>query len=338
MYEDFYNLSDKPFELSPDPDFFYGSRGHARAMAYLEYGVDQGEGFIVITGEVGAGKTTLVNNLFRALDGDRVVAAQLVSTRLNADDLLRAVCRAFGLNPKGPKSDLLIALERYLRDCRGAGKRCLLIIDEAQNLTDMALEELRMLTNFQTEAGCLLQSFLVGQPEFRETLRSPALQQLRQRVIASYHLGPMDRDETQQYIEHRLQRVGWQNDPVLSDDAYDALHTYTGGVPRRINTVCDRLLLFAFLEERHRIDQQVVRTVTDELDRDLGDQAAEAGETVDSASPPPAEGVETAAATEGATLEQRLASLDKRLARLERQQISNAAIIREILECLRAPS
>ncbi len=209
MYESFYGLSGKPFQLNPDPSFYYGSRGHKRAFAYLEYGLYQSEGFIVITGEIGAGKTTIVRSLLEQLDPAKVVAVQLVSTQLDADDMLRAVGAAFGIPVKSvDKAVLLASLEAFLCQLAVDKKRALLIVDEAQNLSQRAVEELRMLSNFQLGDQALLQSFLVGQPELRAMMQSPQMQQLRQRVIASYHLGPLDRAETQAYIEHRLKHVG----------------------------------------------------------------------------------------------------------------------------------
>ena len=197
MYEPFYGLTGKPFQLNPDPSFYFGSRQHRRAMAYLEYGLHQNEGFIVITGDVGAGKTTIVRSLLNKLDPDKVVAAQLVSTQLEAEDTLRMVGAAFGLPSKEiPKSEMLLTLEAFLVGVTQQGKRALLIVDEAQNLAPRAVEELRMLSNFQLETHALLQSFLVGQPEFRETMQSDRMLQLRQRVIAACHIGPMDADET----------------------------------------------------------------------------------------------------------------------------------------------
>src|SRR5262245_23460072 len=205
MYEAFYKLSGKPFQLNPDPSFFFASRGHKRAMSYLQYGMHQGEGFIVITGEIGAGKTTLIHGLLEQIDPKRLVAAQLVSTQLDADDLLRAVATAFGLPAStADKARLLAELEAFLVSLVPQRKRALLIVDEAQNLSGRAVEELRMLSNFQLGNQGLLQSFLVGQPELRTLMQLPQMQQLRQRVTASYHLGPMDRSETQAYVEHRL--------------------------------------------------------------------------------------------------------------------------------------
>ena len=247
MYETFYGLSGKPFQLNPDPAFFFGSRGHKRAFAYLQYGVYQSEGFIVVTGEVGAGKTTIVRNLFENLDRGRLVAAQIVSTQLDADDLLRSVATAFGLPMRAvDKATLLASLEAFLCKLAIDGKRALLVVDEAQNLSPRAIEELRMLSNFQLGEHALLQSFLIGQPELRDMMQGAQMSQLRQRVIASYHLGPLDRNETQAYIEHRLRHVGWNNDPRFEPSCFDSIHTWSGGIPRRINTLCNRLMLAGF--------------------------------------------------------------------------------------------
>ncbi|MFZ9633832.1 MAG: AAA family ATPase, partial [Alphaproteobacteria bacterium] len=192
MYETFYGLSAPPFQLSPDHRFFFESSVHRTALAHLSYGLDRGEGFIVITGEVGAGKTTLVGHLLETLDRSRFVAARVVSTQLQGDDMLRMVAAAFGLPIAGAgKADLLGRVEAFLLANQAEGRRCLLVVDEAQNLSIPALEELRMLSNFQSGAQAPLQSFLLGQPQFRATIAAPDLEQLRQRVIASYHLGPL---------------------------------------------------------------------------------------------------------------------------------------------------
>lgn len=252
MYESFYGFSAKPFQLNPDPAFYYGSKEHRRAMAYLEYGVHKGEGFIVVTGEVGAGKTTVVRNLLNQLDSKKVVAAQLVTSQLNAEDTLRMVSAAFGLPVKDlAKSEVLLSMEAFFVKLRLTGRRALLVIDEAQNLTPQAMEELRMLSNYQLEDQALLQSFLVGQPEFRRMLEDPHMQQLRQRVIAGCHISPMDADECRCYIEHRLTQVGWKHDPDIKADAHQALFEMSGGIPRRINSLCDRLLLSGYLESKH---------------------------------------------------------------------------------------
>jgi len=276
VYETFFGLTGKPFQLNPDPAFFYGSRGHKRAFAYLQYGVHQGEGFIIVTGEVGAGKTTLVRSLLEQIDPNRLVAAQLVTTQLDAEDLLRAIAMAFGLATKAiDKAQLLAELEAFLVSLVPQGKR-VLIVDEAQNLSGRAIEELRMLSNFQLGNQGLLQSFLVGQPELRLLMQGPELQQLRQRVTASYHLGPMDRAETQAYVEHRLRHVGWCKYPRFEPAAFDAIYTYSAGIPRRINTLCNRLLLAAALSEEHDIAAANVRSTAEEIRLELSEGDSQA--------------------------------------------------------------
>lgn len=266
MYEAFYGLSSKPFQLNPDPAFYFGSKPHRRARAYLEYGVMRAEGFIVITGEVGAGKTTVVRGLLESIDPRTVVAAQLVSTQLEAEDTLRMVGAAFGVNVRDvSKAELLMALEAYFITQATAGKRCLLVVDEAQNLRPHAVEELRMLSNFQLDKRALLQTFLVGQPEFRDILQSPDMLQLRQRVIARCHLGPMDAEETQAYIEHRLRCAGASGKPTFEPGVFTSIHEHTGGIPRRINTLCDRLLLSGFLAEVSHITEALLAGVLAEL-------------------------------------------------------------------------
>ena len=273
MYESFYGLTGKPFQLNPDPAFYFGSRGHKRAFAYLQYGVYQSEGFIVITGEVGAGKTTLVRSLFEQLDRSRLVAAQLVSTQLDADDMLRSVAVAFGLPAKTlDKASLLASLEAFLCKLAVEGRRALLVVDEAQNLTPRAIEELRMLSNFQLGEQALLQSFLIGQPQLREMMQGPDMQQLRQRVIASYHLGPMDKADTQSYVEHRLAHVGWNGDPAFDASTFDAIHARSGGIPRRVNTLCNRLLLAGYLGEKHALTAEDVESIAHEIREELGPQ------------------------------------------------------------------
>ena len=270
MYETFYGLTASPFQLSPDHRFFFESSVHRTALAHLTYGLSQGEGFIIVTGDVGAGKTTLVGHLFATLDKQRYVAARVVSTQLGGDDMLRMVAAAFGLPiADASKAALLRQVEAFLLASQAMGKRCLLVIDEAQNLSVAALEELRMLSNFQSGAQAPLQSFLLGQPQFRATLASPDLDQLRQRVIASYHLGPLAPGETRAYVEHRLKAVGWSGDPALSGDLFDALHAASGGIPRRINTLCTRLLLLGYLEELHRLDGTHVARVDEDLRTEL---------------------------------------------------------------------
>lgn len=272
MYESFYKLSSRPFQLNPDPSFFYRSTGHKRAQAYMRYGLQQEQGFIVVTGDVGTGKTMLVNNLFREIDSDKMVAAKIVSTNLKDLDLLRLIAAEFDIPfERCSKATLLHHLENHFKTCRQEGQRVLLVIDEAQNLTRGALEELRMLSNFDFEGTPLVQSFLLGQREFRTILRSPGLEQLRQRVIAAYHLKPLTRPEVQAYIEHRMHKVGWANDPAIEQSAYDLIYQATGGVPRRINTLVDRVLLSCFLDEQHQVSAAIVASVCAEVEHEQGD-------------------------------------------------------------------
>ena len=269
MYEAYYRFQAKPFQLTSDPRFFFSSRGHRRAMAYLVYGVHQGEGFIVITGEIGAGKTMLANNLARKMASGNLVLAKVVSTSLEADDIVRMVAAAFGLSQENSKAVLLNRIEQFLLACHDQGKRVLLVVDEAQNLPARSVEELRMLSNFVCADKPLLQTFLLGQPEFRKTLQNPDMEQLRQRVIASCHLGPLDGAETEAYIVHRLQTVGWHDDPSFSRDAFAAIYRHTGGIPRKINILCDRLLLMGRLDEKHAFTGKEVTEVVNELQQEF---------------------------------------------------------------------
>lgn len=266
MYTTYYGFSAKPFQLSPDPRFFFGSSGHKRALAYLRYGLSQREGFIVITGGIGTGKTMLVRSLFNELDAQSMIAAQLVTTQLDADDLLRMVVAAFGLPYENlSKASLIKHFEEFLKICAREGKRVLLVVDEAHNLPARSLEELRMLSNFQVSGVPLLQSFLLGQEEFRATLQSPMMEQLRQRVIASCHLNPLNEQETRDYIEHRLRITGWRDNPRFTEQAYTAIYHCAQGVPRKINLLCDRVLLYGFLEELDEFSEANITAVSKEL-------------------------------------------------------------------------
>ena len=270
MYETFYNLSAMPFQLTPDSRFFFGSSGHSKAIAHLNYGLAQSEGFIVITGEVGAGKTTLVEWLRSQMDPAAYTIARVSTTQVSENDLFRLAMAGFGLTEENlSKAALLHRFEDVLREHQATGRRCLLIVDEAQNLSFAALEELRMLSNITVDGRTTLQTILLGQPQFRRLLASPNLDQLRQRVLTSYHLGPLSRDETQAYVEHRLHAVGWVGDPHWDDAAFEAVFTHSGGIPRRINRLCSRVLLYGVLEGTHDITGDVVDTTAKELAQDL---------------------------------------------------------------------
>lgn len=272
MFESSFGLSGPPFQLSPDPGFFYDSRGHSNALAYMKFGAYQGEGFIVVTGEIGAGKTTIVRTLLNALNPDELVAAQVVSTQLDTDNLLLAICTAFGIAIKGTsKAQWLATLEAFLTAVAAGGRRALLVIDEAQNLGPREIEELRMLSNFQLGSRALLQSYLVGQPELRKSLQSKSLEQLRQRIIASCHLGPLGEEEIRPYIEHRMRHVGWNGREIFQEDAYAQIFACTEGIPRRINLLCTRAMLGAYLQSSTRIDARDILQTARELRAELGD-------------------------------------------------------------------
>jgi putative secretion ATPase (PEP-CTERM system associated) len=312
MYENFYSLSGKPFQLSPDARFFFNSSGHNRAMAYLRYGLRQGEGFIVITGGIGTGKTMLVSNLFNELDDESVIAAQLVSTQIDEDEVLRMISASFGLAHENlSKAALLRNLEAFFRARRAEGRRVLLVVDEAQNLPRRSIEELRMLSNYQEDGQALLQSFLLGQLELKHTLQGQGMEQVRQRIIAGYHLRPLDRQELQAYIEHRLALVGWQNDPKITDKAFDAIFSSTAGVPRQVNTLCDRLMLFGSLEELHTIEDSHVQTVFEEIAQESGQGPIAEDEMARPREPRPA-----SADIAPASMESRVAHLEREVQQL----------------------
>lgn len=277
MYEEFYGLSANPFRLTPDRKFWFGSEGHRKAMSYLKYGLYQGEGFIVITGGVGTGKSTLVSQLFSELDGDDIVAAQIGTTQVDADDVIRLICNAFEIDVDSrDKADLIAAFEEFLIDQNQMGKRVLLVVDEAQNLPIRTLEELRMLSNFNVGGQPLFQSFLLGQPQFLQTIGHRDLAQLQQRIIASYKLESLKEEETKEYIQHRLETVGWSGNPEFSDEAFAKIYAETDGVPRLVNTLANRIMLFASLEEASKIDGEMVETVIADLQKEQA-AAKEAG-------------------------------------------------------------
>ena len=327
MYDQYYGFSGRPFQLTPDPQFYFESASHKKALSYLGYGLNQGEGFIVITGEIGAGKSTLVAHLMERIDPRSLTVAQVVTSALDGEELIHVVAQAFGLTVEGhDKAGALGAIESFLQDEARAGRRCLLIVDECQNLDLTALEELRMLSNFQLGSHPLLQSLLLGQPEFRRTVaKHPDLEQLRQRIIASHHLEALDADEVQDYIEHRLAHVGWDQRPLFDEGLLSALYEATGGIPRRVNQVMNRLLLLGAIEERDLIGTAMLDAVMEEMGSDqsrgsIGDAEAMSTEPETAAEPAPAatavetQGIDSVPATEVAAL---LAQRDARTAELE---------------------
>ena len=266
MYERFFNLRERPFALSPDPDYLYRSRVHTEALSYLRYGIEGHAGFIVITGEIGSGKTTLLQTALRGVDKHTAVA-RVVNTQLDARDLLEAVMLDFGLTPEPglSKPRLLRVLAEYLVEQRVNGRLALLVIDEAQNLSLAALEEVRMLSNLETEKSKLIQIALVGQPELRAMMGRPELEQLRQRVTVSYHLPALDVDETAAYVNHRLARAATGSPLVFPREVTDLVHHASRGVPRRINVVADAILLYGYGEGQRDITLDLAHKAIDEL-------------------------------------------------------------------------
>lgn len=322
MYEQFYGFSGRPFQLTPDPQFYFESTSHKKAMSYLGYGLSQGEGFIVITGEVGAGKSTLVAHLMQRVDPAALTVAQVVTTALDGAEIVHVVAQAFGLAVEGhDKAGALGAIERFLQDEARAGRRCLLVVDECQNLDLAALEELRMLSNFQLGSHPLLQSLLLGQPEFRSLLANhPGLEQLRQRIIASHHLDALDSGEVAHYVHHRLSHVGWQGRPDFEDGLLESLYRHTGGIPRRVNQAMNRLLLLAAIEERSHLTCAMLDEVVAEMAADQRRGSREGRADLRSApvTPPPAAAPTAAAASLPATeVAALLAERDARTAELE---------------------
>src|SRR4051812_2935561 len=266
MYERFYQLRERPFALSPDPEYLYPSRVHQEALDYLRYGIESQAGFIVITGEIGSGKTTLLQTLLRNLDTETTVG-RIVNTMLEPRELLETILIDFGLDPTGRSKPLMLRdLSQYLVDQRVGGRLVLLVIDEAQNLGLGALEELRMLSNLETEKSKLLQIVLVGQPELRDKLAAPELEQLRQRITVSYHLPPLDALEAGRYINHRLRRAALGTPLEFPPEATDLIHARSRGVPRIINVICDAALVFGYAEERQTFDAALITAVLAELE------------------------------------------------------------------------
>ena len=284
MYEKFFNLSADPFRLSPDPRFSYKHPRYARARAYMAYAFRRAEGFVMVTGQPGTGKTTLIGDMVEYLAGKNVALANLVSTQLAADDMLRMVGYAFDPQARNTdKASIIQALQERFLAWHQSGRRALLIVDEAQDLRPEAMEELRLLTNMQIDGKPLLQIFLLGQPKLRDLIHESAMEPVHQRIIAATHLEALPEDETRAYVEHRLKVAGWKGDPAISGPVFRIIHRFSDGVPRRINLFCSRLLLRACVEQEHRIGVADARVVAVELQQEqlstrniLGDELFQA--------------------------------------------------------------
>lgn len=274
MYEEHFNFSQPPFQLSPDNDIFYASKGHKKAFSYLEFGIGKREGFIVITGEIGAGKTTLIEHLFANLDDDDLITVRLGSSQFDSTTILTIVADGLGLNiSSSDKANVSLSINKYLKKCVDKDQHVLIVIDEAQNIPLDTLEELRMLTNFQHKGVSPMQIFLLGQPEFRDTLNSPRLEQLRQRVVARYHLGPLKEEEVPEYINYRLNSVLCSDEQhIFNEEGYPLIYKASSGIPRIINTICDRCLISAYLDDLSTVELATLQDVLHELDQEHSKQ------------------------------------------------------------------
>lgn len=326
MDTEHYGLTGRPFQLTPDPGFWYESATHRKAMAYLGYGLALGEGFIVITGEIGAGKTTLLAHLLDTIDPSRVEAIQLASTLIRGDDVLKLVAHAMGEDcTTADRAKVLTVIEEQLAARARAGKRVLIVVDEVQNMTVGALEELRMVSNFATGSQPVVQFLLLGQPEFKDMIASAPLEQLKQRIIATHHLGPMEANEVLPYVEHRLRHVGWQGRPRIAEEAGARLFVESAGIPRRVNQLMTRAMLMAALEDSDVVGDALIDAVVADLSRE-----EEAGRRISEApavSPMAADG--PALITDDVALD-----MAARITMLEAQVAEQEAALRRVLNLL----
>ena len=325
MYDGFYNLKRKPFQLNTDPDFFFNSAIHKRAIAYMRYGLTQGEGFVVITGTPGLGKTMLVKELVKTLNDEKIIIGVMVTSQVGAEDTLRIVSATFGLPYDGDdKATLLTGIEKFIKDSAEQGKRILLIVDEAQNLPKQSLEELRMISNFEMYGKTVFQTFLIGQKQLRRTIFAPDMEQLKQRIVSTFQLEPLNEEETKQYILFRLEKAGWNHKkPEFDDNIFFKIHQFSEGIPRKINTLCDRILLFGYLDELDVINLHSVEKVITELDEEMSsDMIAEVSEVVSPA---------LFSNEVSGGIENRLMELEKQVIKLQDKMDKERALLRKAI-------
>jgi len=326
MYDGFYNLTQKPFQLSADPDFFFQSSVHKRALAYMHYGLTQGEGFVLVIGSPGTGKTMLVKSLIKNLNKDKLLIGVMMTSQVGPEDTLRMAASTFGFTfSLSDKASLLSGFEKFIVEKAREGQRLLLIVDEAQNLPKQSLEELRMLTNLDVNGNPVFQVFLVGQTELKRTIYAADMEQLKQRIVSTFQLDPLDLEETKEYILFRLQTAGWRGTPEFTHRVFEAIHEFSGGIPRRINSLCDRLLLFGYLEELTLLDEQAVTKVIVEVKEEMllesGDEGAD-----DSVSSSQRYGVGDAD-----TLEHRISRLEDTVTNLRNSVNKEKALLRKAI-------
>jgi len=269
VYLDYYGLTEPPFDITPNPRFLFYSAKHREAFNHLMYGIRERKGFVQLTGEVGAGKTTLCRALLEQLD-EQFATALILNPVMSPDELMKAIGVEFGLPVSGlDRLDTLAVINQFLLQLADVGKDAVLIIDEAQDLTEELLEQVRLLSNLETDNRKLLQIVLLGQPELRDRLNSPRLRQLRQRITVRYHLLPLSRHEVRQYVQHRLHLCGGNGYPCFTRPAFWRLYQYTQGIPRVLNALCDKALLAGFVAQRKRINFGLVSRAVRELEGDI---------------------------------------------------------------------
>lgn len=268
VYLKYYGLTEPPFDITPNPRFLFYSTKHREAYNHLLFGIRERKGFVQLTGEVGAGKTTLCRAMLEQLDG-QFATALILNPVLDPDQLMKAIAMEFGLNVKGlDRLETVAAINEFLLELVGQGRDAVLIIDEAQDLTDELLEQVRLLSNLETDSRKLLQIVLMGQPELRGRLNNPKLKQLRQRITVRYHLAPLSRQEVNQYIQHRLEVSGAHGAPHFTQPGLWRVYRYSHGIPRLVNAICDKALLAGFVNQREKIDYATVNRAVRELEGD----------------------------------------------------------------------
>ncbi len=268
MYETFFGLNEKPFQILSDPAYLFMSKTHENAYTYLEYGIFENKGFVVITGEIGSGKTTLINYLLEKIE-ENIQTALINNTLIQPGNLIKMLCQDFEIDTRGlDDAELLTAFYQFLIQQYSERKRVILIIDEAQNLSMDALEEIRMLSNFELDKQHLFQVILVGQPQLRFKLRQKALEQLAQRISVHYHISGLNTDEVKDYIQYRLQIAGAKNLDIFSDEALESIYIFSRGIPRLINILCDTAMVYAFADGLKQVNREIVESIIRE--REVG--------------------------------------------------------------------